>query len=103
MTLEQATTVRNTLNASLLESGANEKVKYDVFAYWNNLGEKLYNVVMFPKTHEAKFELGNDSQRLAFYRVYLRSIGSPMSYDAFTVAFETQKSLDTELNNYLKP
>jgi hypothetical protein len=102
MTFEEATTLKNTMNEALQITGAQNIVTYGVFAYWERVAEKVYNIVLFPKTYEDKFETATDSQKIAFYRVYLKTIGIPVSYEEFVTAYNAQKALDNELNNYLK-
>lgn len=103
MNLAEATALATEQNNILIAEGADIYVKYGVYAYWDYIGVKYYNIVLYPSTHSAKFETANDSQKLAFLRVYLRTISTPVSYEAFVTAFEAQKLLDTELNDYLKP
>jgi hypothetical protein len=104
MTSAEATALAASLNASLVTSGASGIVKYSVFAYWDIKYNKLYNVVLYPKSRDAKFETATASEKLAFARVSLISqLSAPAAYTTFNTTFEANALLDTELNNYLKP
>ena len=104
MTQAQAITLANSLNATLKKVGANGIVQYAIFAYWDATYVKYYNVILYPKTYDAKMEKATDAQKLAFARVSIKAqTSAPTSYANFIVLFDAEKVLDTELDNYLKP
>lgn len=103
MTSAEATALAASLNASLVTSGASGIVKYSVFSYWDIKYNKLYNVILYPKTRDGKYETATDSLKLAFARVSLLSqLSAPQSYVTFNTTFEANALLDTELSNYFK-
>lgn len=103
MTQAEANKMRTDLNNALAVAGADIYVKYDTFAYWEAQMKKIYNVCLFPKAHEAKFETGTESQRIAFQRVSIitQVLGSS-SYEAFVNNFNAEAAQDAELDAYLK-
>jgi hypothetical protein len=103
MTQEEATDLSASLNQTIKNAGADEVVLYDVFAYWDQIYTKYYNVCLYPKMYQAQYKNASDSQKIAFARVSLKAqMNQPSSYDDFVVAFNAQKDLDQELSNYLK-
>lgn len=104
MTLSEANALAAILNQSLTATGADGTVKYSSFAIWDGQYNKSYNVVLYPKIRDGKFETATESQKLSFARVSLKSqLGAPQSFVNFNIAFEANALLDTELANYLKP
>jgi hypothetical protein len=103
MTQAEAITLANSLNDTLTTIGANGIVKYANFAYWDATYVKYYNVILYPKTYDAKMETATDSQKLAFARVSIKAqTSAPSSIENFIVLFDAEKVLDSELSNYLK-
>jgi hypothetical protein len=103
MTIEQATKLAQTLNNNLKETGADTLVVYNVFAYWSSNYEKQYNVIMYPKIHDGKYETADYSQKLAFARVSIKAqLKASKTYEGFNSDFEEQTDMDPELSNYFK-
>ena len=102
MTLEQATQLKEDLNAKLTASG-NTNLTYSVYTFWSNAAEKLYNVILYPLVYKTKYEAANTSGQFSVVRVSIKTQSSGAQTDeGFINNFNANVANDPEANNLLK-
>jgi len=101
MTLEQATQLKEDLNAQLTASG-NTNLTYSVYAIWNQQVEKGYNVILYPIQYEAKYNAANTSGQFSVVRVSIKTQSAgPQTDEGFINNFNANVLLDPEADNLL--
>ena len=101
MTLEQATELKNSLNAELTKAG-NTNLTYSVYAFWGNAAEKLYSVILYPIVYKAKYEAANTSGQVSVVRGSIKTQSAGAQTDeGFINNFNADVLLDPEANNLL--
>lgn len=101
MTLEQATELKDNLNAQLKKAG-NKNLTYSVYTFWSNAAVKLYNVILYPLVYNAKYEAANTSGQFSVVRVsIITQSAGPSTDEGFINNFNANVLLDPEANNLL--
>lgn len=101
MTLEQATQLKNSLNAELTKAG-NTNLTYSVYTFWTPAAEKLYNVILYPLVYKTKYEAANTSGQFSVVRVSIKTQSAGAQTDeGFINSFNANVLLDPEANNLL--
>ena len=101
MTYEQATQLKDDLNAQLTASG-NTNLTYSVYAFWSNAAVKLYNVILYPLVYKAKYEAANTSGQFSVVRVsIITQSAGPATDEGFINNFNANVAKDPEANNLL--
>lgn len=101
MTLEQATELKNSLNAELTKAG-NTNLTYSVYTFWGNAAEKLYSVILYPLVYKTKYEAANTSGQFSVVRVSIKTQSAGATTDeGFINNFNANVLLDPEANNLL--
>lgn len=101
MTLEQATQLKDSLNAELTKAG-NTNLTYSVYTFWSNSAEKLYNVILYPLIYKTKYEAANTSGQFAVVRVSIKTQSSGAQTDeGFINNFNANVANDPEANDLL--
>jgi hypothetical protein len=101
MTLEQATQLKEDLNAELTKAG-NTNFTYSVYTFWTPAAEKLYNVILYPIVYKVKYEAANTSGQLSVVRVSIKTQSAGAQTDeGFINNFNANVLLDPEANNLL--
>lgn len=101
MTLEQATQLKNSLNAELTKAG-NTNLTYSVYTFWTPAAEKLYNVILYPLVYKTKYETADTSGQFSVVRVSIitQSAGAQTD-EGFINNFNANVAKDPEANNLL--
>lgn len=101
MTLEQATQLKEDLNAQLTEAG-NVNMTYGVYAYWTQAAEKEYNVILYPIQHKTKYEAADTSGQFSVVRVSIKTQSAGAQTDeGFINNFNANVLSDPEANDLL--
>lgn len=101
MTLEEATQLKTSLNATLTEAG-NVSLTYGVYAFWTQAAVKEYNVILYPSQHKTKYDAANTSGQFAVVRVSLiTQLKGAQTAEAFVNNFNAEVANDPEANNLL--
>lgn len=101
MTYEQATQLKDDLNEQLTLSG-NTTLTYSVYAFWSQLAEKLYSVILYPIAYKAKYEAANTSGQFAIVRVSIKTQSAgAATEEGFINNFIAIVDKDTEAYNLL--
>ena len=101
MTLEQATQLKDSLNAELTKAG-NTNLTYSVYAFWSNAAEKLYSVILYPLVYKAKYEAADTSGQFSVVRVSIKTQSAGATTDeGFITAFNNNVKSDPEADNLL--
>lgn len=101
MTYEQATQLKDSLNAELTRAG-NTNLTYSVYTFWGNAAEKLYNVILYPLVYKAKYEAANTSGQFSVVRVSIKTQSAgPTTDEGFITAFNNNVKSDPEADNLL--
>ena len=102
MDKEQAQQQAQYLN-SIIEDYIAE-INYVVFAYWNTQYQKLYATVLIPSKYNDNYNVANDSVKLSFARVALKTLVQDYrDSNSYVTLYDENIPSDSELNNYLNP
>jgi hypothetical protein len=101
MTYEQATQLKEELNAQLTLSG-NTSLTYSVYAFWSQSAEKLYSVILYPIAYKVKYDTANTSGQFAVVRVSIKTQSAGVATEeGFVNNFNANVLLDPEADNLL--
>ena len=101
MTLEQATQLKEDLNAQLTASG-NTNLTYSVYSLWDQQAQKGYNVIIYPLVYKTKYEAADTSGQFSVVRVSIKTQSAGAQTDeGFINNFNANVLLDPEANNLL--
>ena len=101
MTYEQATQLKEDLNAQLTASG-NTNLTYSVYAFWDQQAQKGYNVILYPLVYKTKYEAANTSGQFSVVRVSIKTQSAgPSTDEGFINNFNANVLLDPEADNLL--
>ena len=101
MTFEQATELKNNLNAQLIAAG-NTNLTYSVYTFWSNAADRLYNVILYPIVYKTKYEAANTSGQFAVVRVSIKTQSAGAQTDeGFVNNFNANVATDAEANDLL--
>ena len=102
MTYEQATQLKEELNAAFTESG-NTTLTYSVYAFWSQSAEKLYSVILYPIAYKVKYEAADTSGQFSVVRVSINTQSAgPVTDEGFINNFNANVAKDPEAENLLK-